>query len=133
MVHMLDLSLPIVAETYDGYLNDINGFHVKEEHVFEALNNAKGSDSLIQEGNVGGETGMISFGFKAGTGTSSRKIEGLNYTIGVLVQSNFGCKKQLIIVGVSVGEELLKIEQTNASIPDEDVGSIIVIVATDAP
>ncbi|CAF2460717.1 unnamed protein product [Rotaria sp. Silwood2] len=100
MVNMLDFSLPIVAETYDGYLNDINGFHVKEEHVFEALDNAKGSDSLIQEGNVGGGTGMISFGFKAGTEASSRKIDGLNYTIGVLVQSNFGRKKQLIITGV---------------------------------
>ncbi|CAF4638905.1 unnamed protein product, partial [Rotaria sp. Silwood2] len=86
-------------------------FHVKEEHVFEALDNAKGSDSLIQEGNVGGGTGMISFGFKAGTEASSRKIDGLNYTIGVLVQSNFGRKKQLIITGVPVGEELLKIEK----------------------
>ncbi|CAF4319011.1 unnamed protein product [Rotaria sp. Silwood2] len=133
MVNMLDFSLPIVAETYDGYLNDINGFHIKEEHVFEALDNAKGSDSLIQEGNVGGGTGMISFGFKAGTEASSRKIDGLNYTIGVLVQSNFGRKKQLIITGVPVGEELLKIEKNNTSIPDEDAGSIIVIVATNTP
>jgi L-aminopeptidase/D-esterase-like protein len=132
MVNIDEVSLPVVAETYDGVLNDIDGFHVKEEHVFEALDNAKGSDSLIQEGNIGGGTGMITFGFKAGTGTSSRKIEGLNYTVGVLVQSNFGRKKQLIIAGVPVGEELLKMEETN-TIADKDGGSIIVILATDAP
>lgn len=127
-----DFMLPVIAETYDGFLNDINGFHVKERHVFEALDNAKGSNSFIQEGNVGGGTGMISFGFKAGTGTSSRFVESLNYTVGVLVQSNFGRKKQLIIAGVPVGQELLNMNH-NISIPDKDAGSIIAILATDAP
>ncbi|CAF3904982.1 unnamed protein product, partial [Adineta steineri] len=133
MVNINNVSLPVVAETYDGLLNDINGFHVKQEHVFEALDNGKGSDSIIPEGNVGGGTGMISFGFKAGTGTSSRFIENLNYTVGVLVQSNFGRKYQLIIAGVPVGEEILKIEKNNTMVPDKDMGSIIVIIATDAP
>jgi L-aminopeptidase/D-esterase-like protein len=132
MVNIEEISLPVIAETYDGYLNDINGFHVKEEHVFEALDSAKGFNSFIEEGNVGGGTGMISFDFKAGTGTSSRFIESLNYTVGVLVQSNFGRKKQLIIAGVPVGEELLKMGQ-NSTISDEDAGSIIAILATDAP
>jgi L-aminopeptidase/D-esterase-like protein len=132
MFYLDYISLPVVAETYDGYLNDINGFHVKEQHVFEALDGAKGSDSLIQEGNVGGGTGMVTFGFKAGTGTSSRFIGNFNYKVGVLVQSNFGRKKQLTIAGVPVGEELLKMEQS-ITIPDEDAGSIIVILATDAP
>ncbi|UJR07744.1 hypothetical protein I4U23_012028 [Adineta vaga] len=131
--NLVDVSLPVIAETWDGYLNDVNGFHVKEEHVFEALDNAKGFGTIVQEGNVGGGTGMASFGFKAGTGTSSRVIEGLNYTVGVLVQSNFGRKKQLIIAGVPVGEEILEMERNNSKIPDKDVGSIIVIIATDAP
>jgi len=133
MDNFLGMSLPIVAETWDGYLNDINGFHVKEEHVFEALDSAKGFGSVVREGNIGGGTGMISFSFKAGTGTSSRIVEMLNYTVGVLVQSNFGRTKQLIIAGVPVGEELLKIEENNTNVPDKDSGSIIVIVATDAP
>jgi L-aminopeptidase/D-esterase-like protein len=131
MVDIEEISLPVIAETYDGYLNDINGFHVKEQHVFEALDSAKGSNSSIEEGNVGGGTGMITFGFKAGTGTSSRFIESLNYTIGVLVQSNFGSKEQMIIAGVPVGEELLKMEQ-NSTVSGKDAGSIIVILATDA-
>jgi L-aminopeptidase/D-esterase-like protein len=127
-----EFCLPVIAETYDGFLNDINGFHVKEEHVFEALDSAKGFNSFIEEGNVGGGTGMTSFSFKAGTGTSSRFIESLNYTVGVLVQSNFGRKKQLIIAGVPVGEELLKMGQ-NSTISGGDAGSIIAILATDAP
>jgi D-aminopeptidase len=132
MIDMFDISLPIVAETYDGYLNDIDGFHVKEEHVFEALDTAKGSESLMPEGNVGGGTGMSTFDFKAGTGTSSRKIEGLNYTIGILVQSNFGIMEQMIIAGVPVGKELLQMER-NHTLRGKDAGSIIAILATDAP
>ncbi|CAF3856361.1 unnamed protein product [Rotaria sordida] len=128
-----DLGLPIVAETWDGYLNDYHEFHIKEEHVFEALNNAKESSPFVEEGNVGGGTGMISFGYKAGTGTSSRIVPGLNYTVGVLLQANFGRKHQLIIAGVPVGQELLDIETNASSVPDKDVGSIVVIVATDAP
>jgi L-aminopeptidase/D-esterase-like protein len=131
-IDIFDISLPVVAETYDGYLNDINGFHVKEQHVFEALDNAKGFGSLIQEGNVGGGTGMITFDFKAGTGTSSRIIENLNYTVGVLVQSNFGDQEQMIIAGVPVGKELLKMGK-NVTVPRKNAGSIIVILATDAP
>ena len=131
-IDIFDVGLPIVAETWDGYLNGDFAFHVKEHHVFEALDNAKGSRSFVQEGNVGGGTGMSSFGFKAGTGTSSRLVEGLNYTVGVLVQANFGRKKQLIVAGVPVGKELLQME-TNSTIPDKDSGSIIVILATDAP
>ncbi|CAF1083765.1 unnamed protein product [Adineta ricciae] len=131
--NIVDSSLPVVAETWDGFLNDIHGFHVTEEHVFEALENAKGSGTTVLEGNVGGGTGMITFGFKAGTGTSSRIVPELNYTVGVLVQSNFGRKKQLIIAGIPVGEEILEMERVNAKVPDKDVGSIIVIIATDAP
>ena len=125
--------LPVVAETWDGYLNDFREFTIREEHVFEALNNALISGPLIEEGNVGGGTGMITFGFKAGTGTSSRRVDGSNYTVGVLVQSNFGRKKQLIIAGVPVGREILEIEANISAVPDKDAGSIIVIVATDAP
>ncbi|CAM4810048.1 unnamed protein product [Rotaria magnacalcarata] len=128
-----DLGLPIVAETWDGYLNNFREFPIKEEHVFEALNNAKQSSSYVEEGNVGGGTGMINFGYKAGTGTSSRIVVGLNYTVGVLLQANFGRKHQLIIAGVPVGQELLDIETNASSVPDKDAGSIIVILATDAP
>ncbi|CAF0904338.1 unnamed protein product [Rotaria sordida] len=99
----------INIETYDGYLNDINGSHVKEEEYgFEVLDDAKISDSVIQEGNVGSETGMISLGFKVGTAISSRKVDCINYMIEMLVQSNFGRKKQLIIAVIPDGEELLK-------------------------
>ena len=127
-----DGNLPVVTETWDGYLNDIYGFHVKQQHVFEALDNAKVAGPLVQEGNVGGGTGMICFSFKAGTGTSSRIVTELNYTVGVLVQANFGRKHQLMIAGVPVGKELLKM-QSGSSSRDKDSGSIIVIVATDAP
>ena len=127
-----DGNLPVVTETWDGYLNDIYGFHVKQQHVFEALDNAKVAGPLVQEGNVGGGTGMICFSFKAGTGTSSRIVTELNYTVGVLVQANFGRKHQLTIAGVPVGKELLKM-QSGSSGRDKDSGSIIVIVATDAP
>jgi D-aminopeptidase len=128
---------PVVAETYDGGMNDIYGFHVKESHAFEALDNAK-SGSIL-EGNVGGGTGMLCLGFKGGTGTSSRlvKIKDSTYTVGVLVQSNFGAKRQFTIAGVPIGEELkdtLNYEmKAPPSYKQEGDGSIIVVVATDAP
>lgn len=127
-----DISLPVVAETWDGFLNDINGFHVKKEHVFEAMESA--STGAIKEGNVGGGTGMIAHGFKAGTGTSSRKLEIQEggYTVGVLVQANYGRRALLSIAGVPVGKEITDLMPYKAK-PDTDSGSIIVVVATDAP
>jgi len=129
---------PVVAETYDGFLNDIYGFHVKEEHVLEAIRDAK--PGPVTEGNVGGGTGMLTLGFKGGIGTSSRviKINGEKFVVGVLVQSNFGSKKNLTISGVPVGLELADTLSRiyNASPNNrrkEGDGSIIVIVATDAP
>lgn len=128
---------PVVAETYDGVLNDIYGFHVKENHAFEALDNAK--SGRVQEGNVGGGTGMMCLGFKGGTGTASRliKIKDSTYTVGVLVQSNFGAKRQLTIAGVPVGEELKDTLNYEIKGPpayrEEGDGSIIVVVATNAP
>jgi len=129
---------PLVAETYDGELNDIYGFHVKEEHVFEAINNA--SSGKISEGNVGGGTGMTCLGFKGGTGTSSRlvTINDSTYTVGALVQSNFGTKRNLTIAGVPVGIELKDTLNSIYNAPpqsrrQEGDGSIIVIIATDAP
>lgn len=129
---------PVVAETYDGFLNDIYGFHVKEEHVLEAIRDAK--PGPVVEGNVGGGTGMLTLGFKGGIGTSSRviKINGEKFVVGVLVQSNFGSKKNLTISGVPVGLELADTLSRiyNASPNNrrkEGDGSIIVIVATDAP
>jgi len=127
-------SLPIVAETYDGYLNDINGFHVKPNHVFEALDSSK-SGSVV-EGNVGGGTGMICYGFKGGIGTASRKLDANagGYTVGVLVQANFGRRNQLRIAGVPVGTEITEgTLSSNEGGPRDDVGSIIIVVATDAP
>jgi D-aminopeptidase len=130
-------SLPVVAETYDGYLNDINGFHVRPEHVFAALESAVGGE--VAEGNVGGGTGMICLGFKGGIGTSSRKLEQSQggYTVGVLVQSNFGGRTQLRIDGVPVGIELARQSGSEALFPEDDHpaggGSIIIVVATDAP
>jgi D-aminopeptidase len=128
---------PVVAETYDGDMNDIYGFHVKESNAYEALNSAK--TGYIKEGNVGGGTGMMCLGFKGGTGTSSRvvRIKDLNYTIGVLVQSNFGSKRNLTIAGVPIGKELKDTMNYEIKAPpayrDEGSGSIIVVVATDAP
>ncbi|MGB5007000.1 MAG: P1 family peptidase [Ferruginibacter sp.] len=127
---------PVVAETYDGFLNDIYGFHVKESHAFEALDNAK--SGLIAEGNVGGGTGMMCLGFKGGTGTSSRvvKIKDSTYTVGVLVQSNFGGKYNFTIAGVPVGRELKDTLNYEFKAPPSyqpGDGSIIVVVATDAP
>ncbi|MGB5819400.1 MAG: P1 family peptidase [Saonia sp.] len=129
---------PVVGETYDGILNDIYGFHVKEEHVLEAINDAK--TGSIEEGNVGGGTGMMCLGFKGGTGTASRvvKLGDSTYTVGALVQSNFGAKRNLTIAGVPVGKELkdtlnYKIEGYPESNRQEGDGSIIVVLATDVP
>jgi L-aminopeptidase/D-esterase-like protein len=121
-------SLPVVAETWDGYLNDINGFHVKPEDAFAAMDNAHGGP--VEEGSVGGGTGMICNEFKGGIGTSSRKLsEKLGgYTVGVLVQCNYGLRRLLRIAGVPVGKEI-----PGKSVWDNDTGSIIVVVATDAP
>ena len=127
-------ALPVVAETYDGSLNDINGFHVKKEHAFNALNNAKGG--IISEGNVGGGTGMICHGFKGGIGTSSRKIsiQKEDYTVGVLVQANYGNRDDLTIAGVPIGKEIKNLQpKITFGEKREGLGSIIVVVATDAP
>jgi L-aminopeptidase/D-esterase-like protein len=128
-------SCPIVAETADGWLNDLNSFFVKEQHVLSALESA--SDGAIEEGNVGGGTGMLCYEFKGGTGTSSRKLpEKLGrWTVGALVQSNFGRRFQLTIAGVPVGKHL-KADAiwSNGENPfEQDDGSLIVILATDAP
>ncbi len=121
-------SLPVVAETYDGYLNDVNGFHVRPEHVFQALAGARSGP--VEEGNVGGGTGMICHGFKGGIGTASRKLgrRAGGYVVGVLVQANYGARKQLRIAGVPVGREI-----PERSPWADDSGSIIIVVATDAP
>ena len=127
-------ALPVVAETYDGSLNDINGFHVKKEHAIKALENAKGESIL--EGGIGGGTGMICHGFKGGIGTSSRKINVNNndYTIGVLVQANYGSRNQLTIAGVSIGKEIQDIKpKITYGEKTDGLGSIIVVIATDAP
>lgn len=127
-------SLPVVAETWDGHLNDINGFHVRPEHVDRALDGARGGP--VEEGNVGGGTGMICHEFKCGIGTASRVVRGgeTSYTLGVLVQANYGLRDSLLIAGVPVGQHL----RDDRVYSDEDVaaaetGSIIIIVATDAP
>jgi L-aminopeptidase/D-esterase-like protein len=123
-------SLPIVAETYDGFLNDINGFHVKPDHLWQAIDGAAGGP--VAEGNVGGGTGMNAFEFKGGIGTSSRVADG--HTVGVLVQANFGRRNQLQIAGVPVGRELdcAKWAPCWSQMPPRE-GSIIIVVATDAP
>jgi D-aminopeptidase len=121
-------SLPVVAETWDGDLNDINGFHVKAEDADAAMRDAHSGP--IAEGNVGGGTGMICFEFKGGTGTASRELpEKLGgYTVGVLVQCNFGTRHLLRIAGTPVGYEIAA-----NHVREDDTGSIIVVVATDAP
>jgi L-aminopeptidase/D-esterase-like protein len=123
---------PIVAETYDGFLNDINGFHVKPADVDSALDSAQAG--RVAEGNVGGGTGMVCYGFKGGIGTASRKVAS-GYTVGALVQCNCGSRRQLRIGGLPVGAEI-DTPQPRASAANayrEDVGSIIIVVATDAP
>ncbi|HUP28224.1 MAG TPA: P1 family peptidase [Chloroflexia bacterium] len=126
-------SLPVVAETYDGYLNDINGFHVKEEHVFAALDGAQ--DGPVEEGSLGGGTGMVCFQFKGGIGTASRKLdpEAGGYTVGVLAQCNFGLRRQLLVAGVPVGQEIPEEMPGQFGSGTVEAGSIIIIVATDAP
>jgi len=128
-------SLPVVAETYDGFLNDVNGFHVKPEHAFQALDNAR--PGPVAEGNVGGGTGMVCYEFKGGIGTASRKLDVRSggYTVGVLVQCNCGGREQLRIAGVPVGREISgnKVWSGAASSNQADTGSIIITVATDAP
>jgi L-aminopeptidase/D-esterase-like protein len=148
--------LPVVAETWDGRLNDINGFHVKPEHVLSALEGARAA-VLPLEGNVGGGTGMVCHGFKGGIGTASRKLDARDggYTVGVLVQCNCCSRRELRVAGVPVGEEIPDLLPCSASSDpavrgrtprcdaapatsgddddEEGQGSIIVIVATDAP
>ena len=126
-------SLPLVAETWDGWLNDTNGFHVKPEDVFRALDSAHGG--AIEEGSVGGGTGMICYEFKGGNGTASRKIDikvgkdkpAQSFTVGVFVQANFGRRGLLTVAGVPVGKEI------PGAVYGEDTGSCIAVVATDAP
>ena len=128
-------SLPVVAETFDGRLNDVNGFHVKPEHVFEALEGARSGP--VAEGNQGGGTGMICYGFKGGIGTASRKLgEGSGgYTVGALVQCNCGGRNQLVVAGAPVGRELAgtPVGSGKAVREEVEVGSIIIVIATDAP
>lgn len=134
-------TLPMVAETWDGFLNDITGFHVRREHVFAALDSARGGP--VEEGSVGGGTGMRTFEFKSGIGTASRRVGtgGTDYTVGVLVQSNFGRRPQLRIAGVPVGREIPDLLPENPPLPEPGPpvprggrdGSIIIVAATDAP
>ena len=126
-------SLPVVAETYDGYLNDINGFHVYADHVFLALETA--SEGPVAEGSVGGGTGMICHEFKCGIGTASRMttVGGVDYTTGVLVQANYGLRGTLRVAGVPVGQFLTGELRWSEPVPDAESGSIIIVVATDAP
>jgi len=126
-------SLPLVAETYDGWLNDINGFHIKDTHVFEALDFASGGP--VKEGNVGGGTGMICYGFKGGIGTASRKIKASsnNYIVAALVQANFGQRHELRIRGVPVGREIPEQDPWKQEDKKTAGGSIIIVIATDAP
>ena len=128
----LSWSLPVVAETWDGWLNDLNGFHVKPEHVFHALDSAHGG--AIEEGSVGGGTGMICYEFKGGNGTASRKIDMKdkngtvrNFTIAVFLQANFGRRPQLTIAGAPIGKEI------PGEVYKKETGSCIAVVATDAP
>ena len=125
-------SLPVVAETWDGWLNDINGFHVKPEDVWHALDNAHGG--AVEEGSVGGGTGMICYEFKGGNGTASRKVDMKDETgalhsfiVGVFLQANFGRRSQLVIAGLPVGKEI------PGEVYKEESGSCIAVVATDAP
>src|ERR1700688_1728079 len=127
-------SLPVVAETWDGWLNDINGFHVKPADAFHAIDSA--ASGPVTEGNVGGGTGMVCNEFKGGMGTSSRKIDAKfgGYTVGVLVQCNYGSRPNLRIAGVPVSQENSQDRaHTSASLPEAQRGSLIIVVATDAP
>jgi L-aminopeptidase/D-esterase-like protein len=128
----VDYSLPVVAETFDGFLNDIKGFHVTKQDAFDAMESA--TSGPVLEGNVGGGTGMVCHQFKGGTGTSSRKLPAADggYTVGVLVQANYGRRPLLQIAGVPVGKEIADL-LPEKGMADKDQGSIIVVVATDAP
>ncbi|MFL5761633.1 MAG: P1 family peptidase [Thermomicrobiales bacterium] len=125
--------VPVVAETYDGFLNDIAGQHVTPQHAKEALDSA--SAAPVAEGNVGGGTGMILFGFKGGVGTASRRvaISGSDYTVGVLIQGNFGSRTDLLIDGVPVGREIIDFQLEGSKQRKAKEGSVIVVIATDAP
>ena len=127
-----DWSLPVVAETWDGSLNDINGFHVTKQHTFAALDSARAGP--VAEGNVGGGTGMVCNAFKGGIGTASRRLpaERGGYTVGVLVQCNYGSRGRLAIAGAPVGQEIPDLLPTRDTISTER-GSIIIVIATDAP
>ncbi|MGI9202548.1 MAG: P1 family peptidase [Woeseiaceae bacterium] len=127
-------SLPVIAETWDGYLNDINGFHVRPKHAAAAIESAQSGP--VAEGNIGGGTAMNCFEFKCGTGTSSRvtNAAGSAYTVGVLVQANFGRRDDLIVAGVPVGKILRdNMVFSGDTTADEETGSIIIVVGTDAP
>jgi len=128
-------SLPVVAETYDGFLNDINGFHVTSADTWHAIDTA--ASGPVAEGNVGGGTGMACFGFKGGTGTASRVLPASQggYVVGVLVQCNTGSAHELRIAGVPVGQDLHQDRQAKLLYGSEhvDTGSIIIVVATNAP
>lgn len=129
-----DFVIPVVAETFDGFLNDVAGQHVTRAHVFAALDNAAGGP--VAEGNVGGGTGMTLFRFKGGTGTSSRVVPvgGREYTVGVLVQGNFGRREDLLVDGVPVGLEITDLLPEHGAMTDaRRDGSIIVVIGTDAP
>ncbi|WP_373503270.1 P1 family peptidase [Aestuariivirga sp.] len=123
-----DWGLPVAAETYDGDLNDINGFHVTAEHTIAALDGA--SSGPVEMGSVGGGTGMLTYDFKAGNGSASRIVEigGRSYTVGVFVQSNFGRREDFMVLGVPVGRHI-----GQGKLRGKDQGSVIAIVATDAP
>lgn len=127
-------SLPVIAETWDGYLNDINGFHVRPEHAGAAIESA--TSGPVAEGNVGGGTAMVCFEYKCGTGTSSRvtQVAGDEYTVGVLVQANFGDRDLLTVAGVPVGQHLRNDMVYSSTMPEfAGIGSIIIVVGTDAP
>ena len=123
-----DWGLPVAAETYDGDLNDINGFHVTAEHTVAALDSA--GPGPVAMGSVGGGTGMLTYDFKSGNGSASRVVEiaGQRYTLGVFVQSNFGRREDFTVLGVPVGRHLLE-----GKLRGKEQGSVIAIVATDAP
>lgn len=125
--------LPVVAETWDGRLNDVDGGHVTESVVHAALDGAR--PGAVEEGSVGGGTGMVAYGFKGGAGTASRRVEvdGTGYLLGAYVQANFGAPEELLVGGVPVGRELAELLPAAPAAPPHGAGSVIVVVATDAP